>query len=61
MSLLRQAADGRLDSAMLMSEKGEGYYFERAGHVASAVYRNQHDIRRMIPLDQLDELVCKAG
>ena len=57
-SLLRQAVDDRLDSAVLVSEKGEGYYFERAGHVASTVYRNQSDLRRMVSLDHLDELVC---
>jgi hypothetical protein len=58
MGLLRQVVDARLDFAVLVSEKGEGCYFERAGHVASTAYCNQSDLRRMVPLDLLGELVC---
>jgi len=41
MDWINKALDGRCSDNVLISLKGEGYYFEKAGFKASDIYRNQ--------------------
>ncbi|MBS5865458.1 MAG: ThiF family adenylyltransferase [Coriobacteriaceae bacterium] len=51
--LLKKSASGRLRDPVIVSEKGEGYYFRLQGYQMSDVYIKQRELRKTLRLENV--------